>query len=67
MTNKLIKGAVQRNRKKRQVRTVLEHLVPLINGEYDIIVLGQTACVDATYNDIQEDIETGLSKIGFLQ
>lgn len=64
--NKLISSAVQRNRKKRQVRAVLLEIVPGVKVGYDIVVLPQAAAVDARTDDMKQDLIAGLQKIGFV-
>lgn len=64
--NKAVKGAVARNKKKRQVRSAVHSMLPHVTGEYDIILLGQAALAEATFEQIEQDIRRGLQKINLL-
>lgn len=64
--NKLIKSAVGRNKKKRQIRSAIRVLQSHIIGGFDIVISPQPACVDASFEEILSDLESGFTRIGFL-
>lgn len=66
IANKVIKKAVDRNRKKRQVRAVLGELIDTITKGYDIVVLAQSNIAEASHEEIQKDLKKSFQKIGFL-
>ncbi|MBI2410605.1 MAG: ribonuclease P protein component [Candidatus Kerfeldbacteria bacterium] len=65
--NKLIKKAVERNKKRRQIRAVLGSLLPDMQAHgYDIILLGQPRLCHAEFLDIKNDLVAALTKIRFI-
>lgn len=67
IANKHMKGAVARNRKKRQVRSVLSEIASQVIGGYDIVVSAKPELRDAEYEDILKDVQRGFAKIRFLK
>lgn len=58
--NKVIKGAVERNRKKRQIRAAIQELLVSLPQNCDIVVFAQPGLVDATYTDIVQELSNAL-------
>ncbi len=66
VSNKTCNSAVQRNRKKRQMRAALQQLLPLLTPGYDIIVSLQSPALTASYATIKEDLRLALQKASLL-
>lgn len=66
VSNKTCASAVERNRKKRQMRAATQQLLPLLTPGYDIIVSAQSAVRTASYKAMKEDLRTGLQRAGVL-
>lgn len=66
VANKICSSAVERNRKKRQMRAATQQLLPLLTPGYDIIVSAQSAVRIAPYGTMKEDLRTGLQRAGVL-
>lgn len=66
VANAVVKRAVARNRKKRQIREALAAIVTEVSSGYDIIIAAQPACAHSPYADIVENIREALKKIGFI-
>ncbi|MFC1598209.1 ribonuclease P protein component, partial [Patescibacteria group bacterium] len=60
-----MKKATARNRKKRQIRAVLQELLSDVVGGYDVVILAQAAIADAESQKIKQDLHDSLKKIGF--
>ena len=57
-------GAVQRNRAKRRLRAlVAEILPPLVQPDWDFVLIAREATVVRDWKDLQSDLEVGLRKI----
>ena len=67
VSNKVIKKAVDRNRKKRQIRAVLRNITPTIISGYDIVLIAQQQMSHATFQQLENDIITGFQKIHFIK
>lgn len=66
ISNNVLKSAVQRNKKKRQLRAIFKELAPFLKSGYDVVVTTMPSCRSASYQDMEEDITVGLTKIKFL-
>ncbi len=64
--NKVLKSAVARNRKKRQIRTALKELIPNLIPGYDIVALAGPEITEADYAAILKDLHAGFVKIRFF-
>lgn len=56
--NKLLKQATARNRKKRQIRAAIQHLLPAVRPGHDVVVSPQAPAVQASYGTLCEDLST---------
>lgn len=61
--NKLIKKAVVRNRKKRQVRAAIGELLSSLPPGYDMVLFAQPNITGAQYADIRQALEESISHI----
>lgn len=67
LPNKLIKKAVERNKKRRQIQAVLGALFPEMQSPgYDVVLLGQPPLVRAEFLDIKNDLSAAFKKIRFI-
>lgn len=66
VSNVLIKKAVERNRKKRQIRAALSRLSAHVLPGYDIVLLAQPPVVKSTVAEIEYDLRVSFEKIHFL-
>lgn len=67
LSNKVIKKAAKRNRKKRQIREATQQLFPQLKTGYDIVVIAQNEVADATYASLLSDLQEGFGRIGFIK
>lgn len=67
LSNKVIKKAAKRNRRKRQMREGLRTLFPFLKKGYDVVVIAQPAAAEVSYASMLEDMREGLRKIGFIK
>ena len=64
--NKYMKKAVERNKKKRQIRAILSALYNTIVPGYDIVLFARKECVHASYQKMFEDVQSGLERAKLL-
>jgi ribonuclease P protein component len=66
ITSKAIGNAVERNRARRRIRSVMAgHLINFIQP-HDIVIIARKPIVEATYKDIEQAIREELHKAGLL-
>lgn len=66
VANKIIKKAVERNKKKRQIRASLRELLTQAKEGYDIIVVAKAKIISASYRQILADLTTSFYKVHLL-
>ncbi len=64
---KLIKGAVKRNRLRRQIYAILAEIQPKLAKKADIVIIPEPAATSASFSDLRADLLQGFIKIGFLE
>lgn len=63
---KVSKKAVVRNRLKRQVRAIVQEVLPRVACGYDILLYLKPLAADKTFEDLQKEVLTGLKKAKLL-
>lgn len=66
ISNKTIKKATERNRKKRQLRAILRDLAPIMKSGYDVVVTYLAQAVVAPADAIKSDVVGFLTKIQLI-
>ena len=66
VSNAVVKKAVARNRKKRQIREGVASIVREVTSGYDIIIAAQPSCAQSSYAEIEAHLRTAFKKIGFI-
>lgn len=66
LSNKVVKKAAKRNRKKRQIRAAMDSLFPQLKTGYDIVVIAQHDAADAAFATLLADLHHGFERIGFI-
>ena len=66
ISKKVSKGAVVRNRIKRQIRAAARHLLPKISPGWDLVIVVKPRAVGCNYDDFLQELEQLLSKADFL-
>lgn len=67
LSNKVIKKAAKRNRRKRQMREGLKTLFPQLKKGYDVVVIAQPEVAEVSFAHMVDDMRDGFRKIGFLK
>jgi ribonuclease P protein component len=58
--------ANKRNRARRRLREAYRHLRPHFSGDYDVILVGRRAILEADWNDILRELLRLASKAGII-
>lgn len=58
--------ANQRNRARRHLREAYRHLRPFFTGDFDVILVGRRAILEADWKDILREMLTLASKAGLI-
>jgi ribonuclease P protein component len=58
--------ANKRNRARRHLREAYRHLRPHFSGDYDVILVGRRAILEADWNDILRELLRLASKAGII-
>lgn len=66
ISGKTLKGAVSRNRLRRQIFAIFREIEPLLLRSAFIVVVPEPQAKDANFSELKADLITGLIKIGFL-
>ena len=66
VSKKVAAQAVKRNKVKRQLRAVVEQLLPRIAGGYDILFIVHKSSLEARRETIEEQILQFLTRKGLL-
>lgn len=67
VVNRNFGNAVERNRIKRQIRSILVTLMPRIRQGFDIIIFPDTTCKTMRYNHLAASVIQVLLKSGVLK
>ena len=61
-------GAVARNRARRRLRQVAEHVMPnLAAGSCDYVLIGRRMTIKRPFGDLVADLETALVQLGAIR
>lgn len=63
---KVSKKAVQRNRLKRQMRAVIQHLLPGCTPGWQVIVTAQPQALTGQYSDFLRELEQLFQQAGII-
>lgn len=63
---KLLKGAVKRNRLRRQISAILADIEPELLQQADIVILPESTAVGVDFVELHKDLVEGFKKIRFL-
>jgi len=67
LSNKVIKKAVQRNKKKRQIRNALLSVAKQTQVGYDVVICVKPDIALTSFAEIKKEITQALIKIHFLK
>lgn len=62
VSNKVSKKAVERNKLKRQIRSIVKLFIPDFNSNFDIIVSALSPALGKDYNTLQEELSKTFKK-----
>lgn len=58
-------GAVERNRARRRLRAAVREIVPVLAAPgHDIVVIARAQTLSRGFDDLRQDLETGLRRLG---
>ncbi len=66
VANKTLKGAVKRNKLRRQVYAIMREIQPLFIKNARIVIIPEQSAKTADFQAIQADLIQGFTKIQFL-
>lgn len=67
VAGRMVGGAVQRNRTKRQLREVVHHMLPRLLPGYDCIVIARPPSAEAKYDELEAGMELLFAKADLWQ
>ena len=67
VAGRVVGGAVQRNRTKRQLREVVHQMLPRLAPGYDCIVIARPLSATADFNELQVGMELLFSRANLVQ
>ena len=68
ISKKVLKGAVKRNRVRRQVYEYVQNLIPKLNGVYDVtIIVSSGELFTAPHNDIYNQLDQVFSQFNIVK
>lgn len=65
-SKKVSRRANQRNRARRRLREAYRHLRPYLSGDYDVLLIGRRAILDAAWPDLVREMIKLAQRAGLI-